>query len=635
MLKLLNSNIKVFLILTVVVFIFYGNTLSNGFVYDDVFFIAQNPIIKDLKNIPQILFGCITSDLTLDCQNAGVYYHPLLFLHLSFVSQISQDPWIFHLVNLFLLTLDAILVFKFLEVIVGKRVWAFLGALLFATHPVISELGNFISTINDHYLLIFFILTFLSLNKFIKTGKTKFLVVTLVFYFLDLLAKEVAIFMLVPLLGYFFYIGTKFKFILIFLIPVAAYFLLRLSIFGSLVHNIPGYHDLNLSSQILTSISIYPLYLFKLIYPIPLNAQHDPPVVSNIDWKLFMSIGVWGMSIYLVYYLFKKGFKITVFGFSIIFFSLLPILLLINKIGRFIFSERYLTLAVLGFCLILIDLIPRVSKLFKNTKSEGFFRVISVLFIIYFLTSFYIVFNRNKDWHDELSFNKSIAKYAKENFGVHYNLGINYLNNNELDLAEQSFNKTLSINPNFWQAYYNLGKIYLRKGQISKASDEFKKVIQVENGNLSASNAINNLNLINSATKSANLNLLGDMIVFNNEKLTFKFPIFLNLYEIDEKLILSDGKDFKIEFKTDDLNGLTVEEYLAKQTNVYGNLVNQGLAQIPNVDYAHIKVWQDGQVQRLEFFLFRKNKIINILVDSADTSLMKDFDTILDSLQVK
>src|SRR3989344_4450785 len=255
--KFINSNLKVFVLLNLVVALFYGNTLKNGFVYDDVFFIAQNPIIKDLKNTPQILFGCITSDLTLDCQNAGVYYHPLLFFHLSIVSQLSEEPWAFHLANLFLLFFDTYLVFKFLEVVIGKRIWAFFGAIIFATHPVISELGNFISTINDHYLLIFFILTFLSFDKFIKTKKPKYIILTLLFYFLDLLAKEVAIFMVAPILLYQFYvvkpkfpklIATKLKLILVFLIPIAAYFLLRFLIFSRLVHNIPGYHNLNFVS---------------------------------------------------------------------------------------------------------------------------------------------------------------------------------------------------------------------------------------------------------------------------------------------------------------------------------------------------------------------------------------------------
>ncbi|MCU0845724.1 MAG: FlgO family outer membrane protein [Spirochaetes bacterium] len=61
---------------------------------------------------------------------------------------------------------------------------------------------------------------------------------------------------------------------------------------------------------------------------------------------------------------------------------------------------------------------------------------------------------------------------------AHNNLGVIYLDQKKLDLAEQSFTKAIEIDPEFKTGYMNLGVVYDRKDQLERALDMYKIVLQ-------------------------------------------------------------------------------------------------------------------------------------------------------------
>ena len=665
--KILSGS-KTYLVLALVIALFYGNTLANGFVYDDVTFIVKNESIRSIANIGKVLTGCFTDDSFGDCKTRGLYYRPFLSLHLLLTYQISQEPWFFHLVNIFLLFIGSILVFKLFESLGLKRILAFFGALIFLINPVNSEAGNFISTVNDHYLLIFFSLSLIFYIKFRKTGNLKYLVTASITYFLALSAKEAAAFLIVLIFAYEG-IFNKLKNwpkksrpwhpILAFLLPLVIYFLLRIVIFGRLVHQLVGYHDLNFVSQILTSFSIYPLYLIKLIYPLPLNAQHDPPIVNAIDWRFFVSAVFWIVNLSLVYLAFKKKMRFALFGLAIIFVSLLPILLFINKIGRFILAERYLYLATVGVSLILVEFVQTRYRIVSFRSGIG--KVMLGAFLVYMGVSWWIVINRNRDWHDEFSFNRSIARLTKTNHGVWYNLGTNYSTINKYQEAIDAYLNSIAIDEQFWPAHHNLANAYLALGDDDKASTEYKIVLSLNPDNNSARVSLNNLSLLKSGTESAKLSLNRNLIRYRGKQgLSFDYPVYFRLRETNQKVIVSDSEGeltVEISVKSKPKN-LSAQGFVKQQSALSGNLVNEGLAQIPNVDEAWVKVWNTpikpinadlaesaksvqnqresamGSETALQFFLFDDSKVAEVVVGPADSDQMKAFDGILGTIQL-
>lgn len=631
------SGVIPYIIFAIVIAIFYGKTLFNGFVYDDVTFITNNESITKISNIGKVLTGCFTDDSFGDCKTRGLYFRPFLSLQLLLTYQISHQPWFFHFVNIVLLFIDSILVFKLIKSLGVKKYLAILGALIFLVNPVNSEVGNFISTVNDHYLLIFITLTIISYIKFRKSRETKYLYISLIFYFLSLTAKETATFLVILIFMYeaLFYNfkklrneSTKWYPVLAFLIPLVIYFSMRLVIFGSLVHRLPGYHDMSLYTQIITAVSIYPLYLIKLIYPFPLNAQHDPPLIHSVDWRFFASMGFWITNFVLVYIAFKKKLSLALFGYGIIFFSLLPILLFINKIGRFILAERYLLLATVGCSIILADILTRWKA--KKTVVIGFV-------VVYSCISWFIVFNRNRDWHDEFSFNKSIAKYSRTNDGVFYNLGVNYSNVGQVDLAVENYRRAISINPDFWAAHNNLANSYLKLNHIDEGLLEYQKAVSLNPEYKAASIALNNILLIKSGTESARLSLESNVIKYKGDSFSFNYPVVWILSESLGLITVGDSDNLTVLIDADRRpDSLTVDNYLENQSSLEGVLVNQGLAQIPNVDRSYVKVWKGRNDQTtLQFFLFKENTVIGVKVFPAESPSMRDFDSLLGSIRIK
>lgn len=88
---------------------------------------------------------------------------------------------------------------------------------------------------------------------------------------------------------------------------------------------------------------------------------------------------------------------------------------------------------------------------------------------------------------------------------------------------------------------------------------------------------------------------------------------------------------FQIQIFKDVLSG-DMNEYLGKQKRVFGQLLEQGPAKIPNTDYAHVKVWNNQGVSTLEFFLFKGNVVLRIVVFPSDSPLMKYFDELVTSI---
>ena len=57
---------------------------------------------------------------------------------------------------------------------------------------------------------------------------------------------------------------------------------------------------------------------------------------------------------------------------------------------------------------------------------------------------------------------------------THHNLGMIYLHDENIDLAEAEFKTAIRMNPQLFQAHAKLGEAYLRQGRINEAVAEFK-----------------------------------------------------------------------------------------------------------------------------------------------------------------
>ncbi|HEU4403169.1 MAG TPA: hypothetical protein VFT43_13805, partial [Candidatus Polarisedimenticolia bacterium] len=112
-------------------------TLRNDFVFDDQAIVSQNPLLKDLRDLPRLL----VAPYWMNLHQGQRLYRPLTTVSFALNRALvgHLDPRWFHLGNVLLHACATLLVTLLaLEMLPGARAPAIAG-LLFATHPVHVE----------------------------------------------------------------------------------------------------------------------------------------------------------------------------------------------------------------------------------------------------------------------------------------------------------------------------------------------------------------------------------------------------------------------------------------------------------------------------------------------------------------
>src|SRR5215467_3903422 len=150
------------LVLAALTFIVYMVSLSFGFVWDDVFQIADNPIIRSWSNLPTVF----ASDLWVHIQRNQLYYRPV-FTTWSILnySLFQLNPWGWHLTTV-LLHIAAAWVVYFLARNLAFSYWtSALAAALFALHPIHIECVAWVSAASDTMVTVFYLLALITFLK--------------------------------------------------------------------------------------------------------------------------------------------------------------------------------------------------------------------------------------------------------------------------------------------------------------------------------------------------------------------------------------------------------------------------------------------------------------------------------------
>src|SRR5260370_30615963 len=132
-----QREIVTFLVLAVLAFLPYANTVVNSFVYDDYFQIVENPYVHSFRYLRQI-FGTTVWSFQ-GAQGVTNYYRPLMSFGYLLCYQIAGAvPFSFHLTNILLNIVAVLLFFGVARRLSGERV-GLIAAGLFALPPLHTE----------------------------------------------------------------------------------------------------------------------------------------------------------------------------------------------------------------------------------------------------------------------------------------------------------------------------------------------------------------------------------------------------------------------------------------------------------------------------------------------------------------
>lgn len=442
-------------------------------------------------------------------------YRPLSKAMFAVEWQLSpNNPTIHHFMNVLLYALCCVLLFIVLVRVTKLNVYVlFAMALLYAAHPIHTEVVANIKSRDEILSMLFILLSLLCLWRYIETKKARSLILYLFCFFLALLSKESAMVhvALAPLVVYFFSAAETKRIVQITLYAAVTgivFMLIHHAVLGTIgLSNIPVIdNSLMVTNSFFerraTAILILGKYLLLLIFPHPLSSDYSfntiPIVTSIANAGFLLALLVHGgMLIYAIMKWKEKKFLAFCILFYLVSMSIASNIFMI--IGTHL-AERLLFFPSVAFCMAAVYGLCRLFKINVDDKEANSSLtlpivrpVLAICIAVALLYSVKTV-SRNKDWRSNTTlFTKDIETVPNSAHMLMYTA--DYLSNVDtlatlskeeqnarLLHAQRNINKALSIYSLFPDAYYLSGRIWYHLGNYQEAYNSYNKAMSLNPG---------------------------------------------------------------------------------------------------------------------------------------------------------
>ena len=490
----------------------YGNSLFNGFVYDDEQQILQNPYVKTWHYLPQIFTTTVWS--FVGAAGTTNYYRPLMtFTFLVLWQSFKDIPFGFHLFNVALNAAVVVLVFVAGNRLFRDRRVAWIAAALFAIHPVHTEVVDWIAAVPELEVTFFVLLTFWSFTQLHKSS-WKFQAATVASFALAVLCKEPAL-MFAPLAIAFEHfvrpdnsgrsVVAKMRIYAPLCVVAAAYLLLRVALFGKLAP-VLQHPKITWPQTIYSAFALVAGYTKYLFWPAPLSAFHvfhssvspwELPVLAGIF--IFLGAGT------LIFYLRKRA-PAAAFCILWVGITIAPVLNA-RWMASNVSTERYLYLPSVGFCWLIAWYALQLWH--RGAANAPWPRgILAAAATVIALLSVLSIVRRNTIWRDDMTlytrtlqtdpdaavirsnraalyfdamqYDKALPEWQlalaqkPDNVVTMNALGLLYTRLDRNDDAEAMFEQAIAAKPLWGDSHFNHALLLQKTGHLSEALSEFK-----------------------------------------------------------------------------------------------------------------------------------------------------------------
>lgn len=502
------------LLLAVAVMATFGNSLFNGFVWDDNLLVLGNRVYREF-DLGKMFFSLAN----------GLEYLPLR----DFTYAVDYALWGeraagFHLVNL-LFYLANVLAVYFLTLELTRFFWggekeeeptaptlALFTALLFAVLPLHSEAVSFIICRNVLVSGLFFFMACWFYLKFSRSGRTGNYLAALLCFLLALLAKATTIilpFILILITafnprrrGLRAFAGTAPFF------GLSAVFFVLFGAVGSQTGMIR--EDIlslgGVTAKVATALQIPLFYLGKLLFPMGLSAIYDLKFADTLmDVRVFAAVClIFLLTLAAVAALRKYPQFLFSFGWFLI--ALIPVLNLMRTTP--VVADRYAYLSSFAYCYAVAWLALIIAR-----GKWGKWPLFAIVALAICWSG--LAIRRNRVWKDNKTLFMATIKSSPGAEAPYINLGNAYVREGEYEKAlniylqaerqnlamgysdslrgyvqfERGdypqalayFNKSLENNENLVEALYYQGVVYEQLGEKERAIESYNKIALLKN----------------------------------------------------------------------------------------------------------------------------------------------------------
>jgi len=492
-----------FIVIAVCCVLVYANTLTHEFVWDDNFQIVRNPFLHGDEPLARLFVTDVWGYTHPDQKGTSNYYRPLQMVTYRLIGQVAGlNATAFHAVNLLfhiLATLAGYLVVWQLT----KTYWvAFPASVLFALHPIHTEAVVWIAALPELGCCLFFFLSFWfflraeessvpTTTKPLQTLRLR--VLSLLAFAVALLWKEMVLTLPILIAAYLFMVShagqplvsrivKSTRRVLPYLAVIGGYLFVRYLVLG-FVSRVQHVWVMSPAEFAMSIIYLAGTYWGKLLLPLHLNSFYlfDPirslsEVRFLVALAILIAVGGW-----IVFA--RRRFPVAAFAAAWVVVTLLPVFN-IRGVGANVFSERYLYIPSLGFCMLAAWLfVQGLQQVPSRVRKSAGASVLALAAVLYSLQTI----RRNGDWKDEFALFSSAVQESPQSAQMRTSLAHSYLEKGMPAEAEREYLEAIRVgwerNPadrdQIANAYGGLGGIYVGRGEYQKGLEAVETGLQI------------------------------------------------------------------------------------------------------------------------------------------------------------
>ena len=497
------------LLITVTIGLFYSNSFTTDWHYDDFHHIKENINIRKISNLSNFF----TDPTTFSRNPQTRMYRPLLMVTHAVNYQMgimttrdgyNEVPYhitnfLFHLVTVLAIFFIIRYLFRFRIPIEGLNptLPALFAALLFGLNTINTETVVYVSSRSSGMATMFVLLSFYFYLKATHGQKLKWLPIlgSSALYFFGMLSKEIAITLPALILYYEYFLNrsatgteplTEFiKTVFFRLVPHGLTAILFLLIRESVIHDnllkivtakggTPAAS--NLTAQLATQSRAWVFYIREWLLPTGLSIDKPFAVSKSFaDGKVLVSVLIITLIIAAAWLVRKKHPAVTV-GVFWWFTALLPTTIFRLNVP---INDHRLYLPGLGAVLVFTYVASRLYIRFREDTGyyyKGFIALCVATLLIMGMGTF----KRNMAFATEETMWKDVILKDRKSVRGYNNLGIYYEQHGEWDKALAHYQRTIKLAPMFPNPYINIGNVYHKKKEYVKAEKWMKRAIQLD-----------------------------------------------------------------------------------------------------------------------------------------------------------
>ena len=467
----------------------YANTLHNPFVYDDRTEVLENPSIRGLADLNQVLTYNRTRPITNLSYAVDYWFSGL-------------DPVAYHVTSILLHVTVVALLFALVRRLIrdahgvdhqdgaiGADVGAFVAAALVAVHPMMTEAVGYISSRAD-LLCGVFVLASLVCFRRAFVGRSSWATAGWCFFLLAVSSKETGVMLPFLLLAYDRLLVTSsgeqrrarlLKIHLPLLVAVTIMALVRAGVYVVVEQQ---------ASSFALAWRNVPLQLYTVgrymgMLVVPLNQSIVPAVPRINSWwevPVLTSLILLGVMIGLAY---SRRRTLPLVSFGIVWFLLMLVpsaaLLVLADVGQAMAEHR----AYLANCGIFLAVGSVVAKVFPPRLPLRPLRLVGVGAGIALTLALCIGLSlaRNQVWSDPLGLWEEAVRRDPQGWFQHYGAADAYRTHGDLVRAATSYDKAIALYSGNARVFSDLADVLIELERFGRARDVLEAALRLHPGN--------------------------------------------------------------------------------------------------------------------------------------------------------